>query len=176
VYGDSLVEDEISPIGSSRPAVSLGFYMPKVPRINKLDLRAESIYTDAPNTVFIGNYYSNSHYLSGYTNYGVIMGSWIGRAGKGGQAWATYWLSPRTSFQLQYRRQVVSQKFLGGGGLNDFGMRAEIKASSSISLDGFVQYESWNFPILAAAPKSDVTASIQLTFLPHWHSTKQGAN
>jgi membrane-associated phospholipid phosphatase len=176
VYGDSLVEDEISPIGSSRPAVSLGFYMPKIPKINKLDLRAEALYTDAPNTVFVGNYYSNSHYLSGYTNYGVIMGSWIGRAGKGGQAWATYWFSPRTNFQLQYRRQVVSQKFLGGGGLNDFGMKAEIKASSSVSLEGFVQYESWNFPILAPAPKSDFTASVQLTFLPHWHSTKQGTD
>jgi hypothetical protein len=147
--------------------------MPKVPRINKLDLRAESLYTDAPNTVFVGNYYSNSHYLSGYTNYGVIMGSWIGRAGKGGQAWATYWLSPRTNFQLQYRRQVVSQKFLGGGGLNDFGMKAEIKASSNVSLEGFVQYESWNFPILAPAPKSDVTASIQLTFYPHWNGTRE---
>src|SRR5581483_7208269 len=172
LYGDSLVEDEISPIGSSRPALQLGIYLPKIPRLNKLDFRAESVYTDAPNPVFIGNYYSNSHYRSGYTNYGEIMGSWIGRAGKGGQAWATYWISPRTDLQLEYRREVVSQKFLGGGGLNDFGIKAEFRPTSSLSLRSVFQYESWNFPALDPAAKSDVTASIQLTFYPHWLSTK----
>jgi membrane-associated phospholipid phosphatase len=169
VYGDSLVEDEISPIGSSRPALQLGVYLPRIPKLNKLDLRAESLYTDAPNTVFIGNYYSNSHYRSGYTNYGQIMGSWIGRAGKGGQAWATYWLSPRSNLQLQYRREVVSREFLAGGGLNDFAVKAEFQASSHFALQSFLQYETWNFPALAPTAKSDVTASVQLTFYPHWH-------
>jgi membrane-associated phospholipid phosphatase len=172
LYGDSLVEDEFSPIGSSRPALRAGIYLPKIPKVNKLDLRAESVYTDAPNTLFIGNYYSNSHYLSGYTNYKQIMGSWIGRAGKGGQAWATYWISPRTSLQLQYRREVVSRQFLEGGGLNDFGVKADIKANSFFSLQAFMQYETWKFPALAPAAKADMTASVQLTFSPRWRVTK----
>jgi len=172
VYGDSLVEDEVSPIGSSRPALNLGIYFPKIPKLNKLDLRAESIYTDAPNTVFIGNYYANSHYLSGYTNYGMIMGNWIGRAGKGGQVWTTYHFTPRTNLQLQYRREIVSQKFLGGGGLIDLGIKAELTLTPGISLQSFVQYEAWNFPALAPAEKSNVTASMQVNFYPHWKEKK----
>ena len=32
VYGDSLVVDEISPIGSSRPTLNFGVYLPKIPK------------------------------------------------------------------------------------------------------------------------------------------------
>ncbi len=169
LYADSFVEDEISPIGSSRPAIRAGIYLPKLPKLNKLDLRAESVYTDAPNTVFIGNYYDNGRYVSGYTNYSQIMGSWIGRAGKGGQAWATYWFSPRTNLQLQYRREVVSKDFLpGGGGLHDFGVKGEFQVRSNLFVEGFLQYERWNFPVISPTLQSNVTASVQLTFSPKW--------
>jgi len=174
LYVDSLVTDEISPIGSSRPAIRAGLYLPKLPKLSKLDLRAESVYTDAPNTVFIGNYYDNGRYRSGYTNYGQIMGSWIGRAGKGGQAWATYWLSPRNTLQFQYRRQVMSKDFIsGGGGLNDFGLQVTMQPNSDFSLQGLIQYETWNFPVLAPIPKTNVTASLQLTFYPKWSINKR---
>jgi Capsule assembly protein Wzi/PAP2 superfamily len=174
LYVDSLVTDEISPIGSSRPAIRAGLYLPKLPKLSKVDVRAESVYTDAPNTVFIGNYYDNGRYRSGYTNYGQIMGSWIGRAGKGGQAWATYWFSPRSTLQLQYRRQVVSKDFIsGGGGLNDFGMKVTLQTSSALSVQGLLQYESWNFPVLAPLPKNNVTASVQLTIDPKWSINKR---
>lgn len=174
LYADSFVEDEVSPIGSSRPAIRAGLYLPKLPRIPKLDLRAEAVYTDAPNTVFIGNYYDNGRYRSGYTNYGQIMGSWIGRAGKGGQAWATYWFSPRTTLQFQYRREVVSKEFLPhGGGLNDFAVKGEFQARSDLSVQAFFQSETWNFPILSPTAKSNLTASIQLTFSPKWTFNKK---
>lgn len=173
LYGDSLVEDEISPIGSSRPAIRAGIYMPKIPKAHNLDLRVESVYTDAPNTVFIGNYYDNGRYRSGYTNYGQIMGSWIGRAGKGGQAWMTYWFSPRSKLQLQYRREVVSKDFLPrGGGLNDFGIMGDFQIRSSLALQGFLQYETWNFPVLSTVPRQDFTASLQITFYPKWSLKK----
>jgi hypothetical protein len=169
LYADSFVEDEISPIGSSRPAIRAGLYLPKLPKIPKMDLRTESVYTDAPNTVFIGNYYHNGRFLSGYTNFGQIMGSWIGRAGKGGSATATYWFSPRTNLQLLYRRQVVSAAWMpSGGGLNDYSVKGEMQLHSGIYLQGLFQYESWHFPVLAPAPKSDITTSIQLTFYPRW--------
>jgi hypothetical protein len=35
-----------------------------------------------------------------------------------------------------------------------------------------VQYEQWSFPILATGRQSDVTASVQLTFWPHWQIRK----
>lgn len=166
-YGDAFVEDEISPLGSSRPAVRLGLYLPKLPKLRRVELRAESVYTDAPNTLFIGNYYDNGRFRSGYTNYEQILGSWIGRAGKGGQAWMKYWFSPRSSVEFQYRRQVVSNKFLpGGGGLNDFGLKTEVHFRPDLSLQGLLQYETWKFPVLDASAKSNIVSSLQLTFYP----------
>ena len=40
-YFDSLVTDEVSPIGSTRADVNPGIYMPHLPKIPKLELRAE---------------------------------------------------------------------------------------------------------------------------------------
>jgi hypothetical protein len=172
-YGDSLVEDEVSPIGSSRPCLREGLYLARVPRIPKLDFRVEAVYTDPPNTPNVpGNIYSNGRFRSGYTNNGLIMGSWVGRAGKGGQAWATYWFSPRTTLQIYYRRQEVDPKFLQGGGLNDFGADAEIQANHELSLKATFQYERWRFPVLAPTPESNTTVSMQLTYHPRWRISK----
>jgi hypothetical protein len=172
LYGDAFVEDEASPIGSSRPAIRAGVYLPKLPKISKLDLRLESVYTDAPNTAVLGNYYTNGRFRSGYTNLGQLMGNWVGRAGKGGQAWATYWFSPQSNLQVRYRRQEVSGQFLEGGGLNSFAVQAQLRAHSDLSLHAFLQYETWKFPVLSPAAKSDVAASVQLTFYPHWRIRK----
>lgn len=170
LYGDSFVEDEVSPLGSSRPAVRAGLYFPRLPKAPKLDLRLEAVYTDVA-TAILGNYYGNARYRSGYTNDGSILGSWIGRAGKGGQVWATYWFSPRTMLQLQYRRQQVSGQFLGGGGLHDFGIRGELRPANGVLLQGGLQYEKWRFPLLAANTQSCFTASFQITFeLPRKNS------
>ena len=57
----------------------------KVPGLNKLQLRAEGGYTDLPGLVCC-EFYSNAHYNSGYTNLGQIIGSWVGRQGRGIQA------------------------------------------------------------------------------------------
>jgi membrane-associated phospholipid phosphatase len=168
LYADSLVEDEISPIGSSRPSMHTGIYVPAIPGIAKLTLRAESVYTDAPNTVFIGNVYDNGRFLSGYRNNQQIIGSWIGRAGKGGQAWVTYWLSPKESLQCYYRRQVVSREFLNGGGLNDFGIQTKFRLHPNLYLSGQLQYESWMFPVLSTSSQSDLTTSIEISFHPRW--------
>ena len=43
VYSDSLVVDEISPIGSTRPTVNPGIYMPRIPKMPKLELRIEAL-------------------------------------------------------------------------------------------------------------------------------------
>ena len=48
----------------------------------------------------------------GYTNKGIIMGDWIGREAKGGQAWLTYHLSGNEWVQLQYLQQKESRKIL----------------------------------------------------------------
>ena len=167
IYADSFVEDEISPLGSTRPSMQMGMYFPKLPRLAKLELRLEGVYTDVPGFKEIPGYlYFNGRYRSGYTNDGNLLASWIGRDGRGGQAWATYWFTPRNFVQLGYRHQEVDKDFIGGGRLNDFACRGEFLLGRNLSLAGLVQYEQWNFPVLAPAPQNNLTTSIQLTFYP----------
>ena len=167
IYADSFVEDEISPLGSTRPSMQMGMYFPKFPRLPNLELRMEGVYTDVPGFKESAGYlYFNGRYRSGYTNDGNLLASWIGRDGRGGQGWATYWFSPRSFVQLQFRRQVVDQAFLGGGSLNDFGVRTELLAGHNLSLAGQVQYEQWNFPLLAPTGQANLSTSVQITLYP----------
>ena len=53
-YLDSLVVDEISPIGSTRANVNPGIYMPQFPKIPKLEFRAEGINESTHYRVFAG--------------------------------------------------------------------------------------------------------------------------
>jgi hypothetical protein len=167
VYADSLVEDEVSPLGSTRPALRLGMYFSQAPRLRRLELRMEGVYTDVPGDGEIPGYtYANNHYRSGYTNNGNLLASWIGRQGRGGQAWATYHFSARNFVQLQYRHQEVDKVFLEGGRLNDFGVRGEFLLNRNFAVSGLVQYEQWKFPILAPSGQSNLTTSVQFTFYP----------
>ncbi len=168
VYLDSFVEDEISPLGSTRPSLRMGTYFSHVPRIPKLDLRLEGIYTDVPGQQPSGFLYWNGRYRSGYTNDGNLLASWIGRQGRGGQAWATYWFSPRDKLQLSYRHQENDQSYIGGGHLNDVGVSGEFRLRPDIAFSGALQYEQWRFPVLSSAAHSDFTTSMQLTFYPRW--------
>ena len=173
VYGDSLVVDEFTPIGSSRPTLNFGVYLPKVPRVHNLDFRAEVLRTaHTPEFPPGFVYFDFRRFRSGYTNDGNLLASWIGRAGRGGQAWATYWISPRTKIQLGYRLQMVYKDFVQGGRLSDYSARGEYTLGSRFSLSGFLQYEKWWFPVLSSTQQSNVTASLQLTFYPHWQVRK----
>ena len=169
VYLDSLVTDEFSPIGSTRANVNPGIYMPRMPKIPKLELRAEGFNVSRTTEFSPGFVYSdNRRFLGGYTNDGVLMGSWIGRAGRGGQGWLTYWVSPRNKIQLGYRLQGVSPDFVQGGRLVDYSAQSEFMIGPSVAVSGFFQYEQWKFPALSPTGQSDITASLQLTFYPHW--------
>jgi membrane-associated phospholipid phosphatase len=169
IYQDSLAVDEYSPIGSTRPSLSPGLYMPKLPKLNKMDFRAEIIgisnsHEFAPGFV----YYDLRRFRSGYTNDGNLLGSWIGRAGRGGQGWLTYWFSPRSTLQFGYRYQRVAHDFLDGGLLEDFSVRPGFMISHNLNLSGTVQFEHWYFPLLSANSHSNVLAQAGLTFYPHW--------
>jgi len=170
-YGDAFTEDEFSPLGYPRKsAIEGGIYFPHIPGIPKLDLRGEGGSTVPPDyRTCIGCFYNNTRYPDGsYLNSGNIMGSWLGHAGQGEQVWSTYWISSRNKIQFNYRRLKVSSRYLPQGGeLNDAGVNADFWLNSILMLSGSVQYEKWNFPILAPLPKSDVATSIELTIWPH---------
>jgi len=172
-YIDSLVVDEISPIGSTRANVSPGIYMPQLPKIPKLELRAEGINESRTQEFSPGFvYYDLRRYRSGYTNDGNLMGSWIGRAGRGGQGWLTYSFSPRNQLRLGYRLQEVSKNFIEGGRLADYSADGSFMLSHDVEVSGLLQYEQWKFPILSPVGQSNVTASLQLTFYPRWQTGK----
>jgi len=167
VYLDSMVVDEVSPIGSTRANVNPGIYMPQFPKIPRLELRAEGIYESRTREFPPGFVYSdNRRFLSGYTNDGTLLASWIGRAGRGGQGWLTYWFSPRNKLQLGYRLQTVAPDFIGGGRLVDYTAQSEFMLGRDISVSGLLRYEQWKFPVLSPTRQSDVTAALQLTYVP----------
>jgi hypothetical protein len=115
-------------------------------------------------------YFDFRRYRSGYTNDGTLLASWIGRSGRGGQAWATYWFTPRSKLQLGYRLQMVYKDFIQGGRLADYSARGDYMFGHSVALSGSFQYEQWWFPILSSTRQSNETASLQLTFYPHWRA------
>lgn len=105
-------------------------------------------------------------YRSGYTNGGILIGSWVGRDGFGAQAQATYWFSPHTKLLWGYRYQEADRSFLEGGRLADYSLRAETRSKSGFAVSGFVQYEQWMFPLLSASRQTNVTSSLQFSFSP----------
>jgi len=167
IYNDSLVGDEISPIGSTRPMLSPGVHLPQVPKIPKLELRFEGMKDPFTNMFAPGFVYYDRRYRSGYTNAGNLIGSWVGRDGFGAQAQATYWFSPRTKLQCGYRYQEADRSFLEGGRLTDYSLRAETRLKSGFAVSGVLQYEQWTFPLLTASRQANVTSSMQFSFSPH---------
>jgi hypothetical protein len=97
----------------------------------------------------------------------------MGRQGQGAQAWTTYWFSPRNKLQFGFRHQKVSQQFIPNGGtLADANVRAEFWPRSTFSLSASVQYEMWNYPVIATPRQSNVTSAIQLSVWPKGFSRK----
>ena len=173
-YAEGLAEhNEVTPIlGPDVAAWLAGIYIPRLPKVPKLDLRLEGGYTDPPYSgtdVAFGAFYWDGGWITGFQNAGHLMGNWMGRQGQGAQAWTTYWFSPRNKLQFGFRHQKVSHQFIPNGGtLADANVRAEFWPRSSFSLSAFVQYEVWNFPVVASTRQSNVTSSVQLSFWPNW--------
>jgi membrane-associated phospholipid phosphatase len=173
LYADGLTYDEYSPIAYvDVSAWHAGLYLSHFPRVSRLDLRVEGVYTDIPgitakNTKSPGSFYQNGTWRSGYTNSGNIMGSWVGRGGQGAQAWANYWFSPRNRLQFFFRHQKVSQAFIAGGGsLMDAGVRTDYSLRSNLNVSVSVQHERWLIPAIQPNEARNVTASVGILFEP----------
>src|SRR6266849_8999467 len=173
LYGDGFDQDQIifRPDGYPERAVwRAGIYVPMFPGLPKLDLRAEGGYTDNPLGAELsrGFYYATTRYLNGQTNNGNLLGSWMGRAGRGARAWANYWFSARDRIQLNFRHLKVGQEFVPGGGtLTDAGVRGDYWVRSNLSLSASVQYERWLFPVIQPNVSRNVMATVQIQLEPH---------
>jgi hypothetical protein len=174
-YIDAFTDDEPNPwFAWNKAAVTSGLYLSRVPGIQKLDFRVEGIFSDPPDskTTQHGFFYDNDRFLSGYTNDGNLIGSWIGRQGQGADAWTTYWINPKSKIQFNFRHQKVSKEFImpvgasGGGSLTDFGVSGDYQLSSNLGLSAWVQHERWLFPVIQPSTSRNVTAAVQLSFEP----------
>lgn len=176
IYADGFTHDEPNPLwglNGGKSAGTGGLYFSHLPKLPRLDLRVEGVFTDNPasNPVLQhGFYYWESTFRNGFTNDGNLIGSWIGRQGQGAQAWTTYWFTPKNTLQFNYRHQKVSREFVPDGGtVTDAGVNANFWVGSLYSVGATVQYEKWAFPVLSPVEKNNLTTSVQFTFWPrHW--------
>ncbi|MBV9144431.1 MAG: capsule assembly Wzi family protein, partial [Acidobacteria bacterium] len=170
VYADSFVHDDVSPVDApNRAALLFGLYLARVPKFPRLDVHVEGGETDSFASQAKGGnfYYYEGLYKDSYTINRNLLGSWIGREGTGGQAWATYWLNPKSSIVAGFRDVKVSQFFIPQGETQQdaYGILT-YQWQNGIGIHFLLQRERWVAPLLASGPQGDTTAQIQLSFWP----------
>jgi len=172
LYNDGMADDETSPLAYPQDSLmNPGIYLPQIPRIPKIDFRAEMVWSDPPLLSNRGGkyVYYNGAYHDSYTNDGHLLGSWVGREGHGLQLWSTYWLSPRSPLQVGYRKAHVDRDFIpAGGDIQDFSVRATFQLRPEFEIAAFLQYERWNFPVLAPLAGPNTVATVEFTYHPKW--------
>jgi hypothetical protein len=120
----------------------------------------------------------------GYTNKGYIMGDWIGREAKGGQAWLTYHLSGNEWVQVEVLHKQTPGDFIpgayntttntygpGGTTQNQFLVDVVKRLRPDVELHAWFQHERWVAPICMAGPQSNNAFTVQLTFFPKLSTT-----
>jgi Capsule assembly protein Wzi/PAP2 superfamily len=175
-YVESFTDDEFTPVAYfDRSANMGGLYLPRLPKLNRWDLRIEGLYTDNPisshtsGNLCCGFYYSNGTWRTGQRNDGNLFTSWVGRDGQGFEGWLGRSLGDQGRLEFSYRHQKVSGQFIPGGGtVNDGGVATNFWLRPNLSVTASVQYEQWKFPVLAAGAQTNVTSAVQLTFWPRW--------
>jgi capsule assembly protein Wzi/PAP2 superfamily protein len=174
LYGDLYTDNVVTyladpPISSYRA----GMYLPRLPRLSRVDFRVESTSTMSP---VYGNPYGGltnywgDRYRDGYTNYGELLGNTVGRRGRIFQGWTTFHISSLHQIQFSFLHHQVDPKFVPGGGLwQDYGVSHEIHARSGIYAKTMIQFEHiQHFPILFNGSPNNVTASVELGFTSVW--------
>ena len=169
-YTDSESHDDVTPVSAPRRAgIRTGLYLTQFPKLNKLDLRAEAVYTDVSTSVSQGGsfMYIETVQRQGYTNQGNIFGDWIGRESKGGQAWLTYHLSPDEMVQLSYRNAKAAKDFIPlDTTQNLFTANVVKRIRPEVELNAWLQYERWKAPVYKPGGQNDVTTNVQITWFP----------
>ncbi len=168
-YSDSIVHDDVNALPNGRSGINPGIYLSHFPKFPKLDFRAEAVYTDPPGATSQGGrfLYWEIVYHDLYINDGNLMGSWIGREGKGYQAWSTYSISPQSSIQASFRYAKIDKDFIPRGSTQwDGAVSAMVRVRKDLQMKAFLQYESWLEPVSAPLRQTDFTTSVEFTWWP----------
>jgi hypothetical protein len=173
-FADAISHDDVTPISAPRRAsYRTGLYVSQIPKLNRLDFRVEAVSTDpgvAP--AHAGQFaYWEIIQRQGYTNKGFIMGDWIGREAKGGQAWLTYHLSGNEWVQLEYLNKKTPFNFIPGGTTqNQFTASVVKRFGRDVQLNAWVQYEGWKAPIYKSGLQKNTSVAVDLTWYPKLHN------
>src|ERR1019366_4197516 len=170
-YGDMYAIDDFVPFQNPpqnpfRPGIS----SPRFPRLPKLDFHMEAASTEPPGWYdHLNLNYWNSEYRDGYTNHGNLIGNTVGRRGRAIQFWFTYWIAPQNTLQFTYKHNTVSKDFVPqGGAWQDYSLRHEMYLHSGLYVKSQLQYEHISrYPLLFPGPQRNVTAVVELGFVPH---------
>jgi hypothetical protein len=170
LYTDSVTHDSVSPISNPpRSGWRPGLYLARFPHMESMDLRVEGATTDTSVWTVQTGQYTYWEYIQrqGPTNNGSLVGDWVGRQGKGGQAWLTYHLSPREEVQVQYRYAKAATGFLPGGTTqNDFAFMIRKRVKKDFEIQAWIQHERWKAPLYQAGLQSNTAASFQVSWFP----------
>jgi hypothetical protein len=175
LYTDSIAHDDVTPPSAPRRAAYRpGLFLSQFPHLPKLDMRVEAASTDTSTLRSLGgqfNYFETIQ-RQGYTNKGFIMGDWIGREAKGGQAWLTYHLSADEWIQLEYLNKKTPKDFIPMGTTqNQFKVDVVKRLGHNLTVDGWLQYERWKAPIYMTGPQNDTVVAAQFTWYPKLRTT-----
>jgi hypothetical protein len=137
-------------------------------------MRMEAVYTDPPVGSSQGGHfmYYEGIQRQGYTNRGQIFGDWVGREGKGGQAWLTYHFSGNEWLQVSARNHKTAKDFIRtptteyGTTLNDITFQAVKRIGRDFEINGMFTYEKYKAPIYLPGEQTVTTTSVQLTWYP----------
>ena len=187
LVADSIAHDDVTPISAPRRAAyRTGIYLSQIPGLRKVDFRVEAVSTDPgvrPSHAGQFNYYEIVQ-LQGYTNKGDIMGDWIGREAKGGQAWITYHLSADEMVQVEYLNKKTPKDFIpgaydpltntygpGGTTQNQFKVNVVKRLlHDQIEVNGWFQHEGWKAPIYLPGLQTNNAFAVQVTLFPELKS------
>lgn len=181
LYLDSMAHDDVTPISAPRRAAyRTGVYISQFPKLRRLDFRVEGVTTDPGVTRSQGGTFNYFEVVQrqGYTNKGFIMGDWIGREAKGGQAWLTYHLSGNEWVQVEYLNKKIPKDFIPGGTTqNEYKVSVVKRLRPDIELNGWFQYEGWKAPVPVKGVdlyrpglQQDTVVAAQFTWFPKLHN------
>jgi hypothetical protein len=178
-YVDSEAHDEVSPADAPRRSTYRpGLYLSHLPGAPRLDLRVEGANTDSSTSNSQGGrfQYYETIQRQGYTNRGQLFGDWVGREGKGGQAWITYHLSGDEWIRVGFRNQKnskdfiyvrnLTQNFQYGTTLDDGYFQVVKRLGKDLELNGSFAYEQYLAPIYLPGRQTVTTTNIGLTWFP----------
>ncbi len=175
LYADFYADDEPNPLTSPRRSgFSPGIYIPRIPGLPRWDLRVEAPSTRLATSDQGGTFlYWNNVYHDANTNQGQLLGSWVGRDGRGLAIQTTWWRSAKSKFEFAYRQNRIGPAFLPGGGTqDDASAAATFNPRREVAVRVSAQYERYLIPLLGGIHR-DVATTLELTYTPHWRPVQK---